>query len=115
MWRAGKVPKFFHDEYRTPIAAPVVARAIWQLANRPPGGIVHLGGGKRLSRVDLGELVAQRHPELSPRFEIGSLRDYQGAPRAADTSLCCDKIQKLLPFPLPGLDAWLKENPQEPF
>ncbi len=114
-WRAGRVPKFFFDEYRTPIAAPVVARAIWWLANRPPGGIFHIAGNKRLSRVELGQLVAQRHTELSPKFESASLRDYQGPPRAPDTSLCCDKIQRLLPFQLPGLDEWLAANPQESF
>ena len=115
MWRAGKVPKFFADEYRTPIAAPVVAKAIWALADNPPPGIFHLGGSKRLSRVDMGRLLAERHPELSPKFESGSVKDFKGPPRAPDTSLRSDKIQKLLPFALPGLDDWLKTNPQEPF
>jgi dTDP-4-dehydrorhamnose reductase len=114
-WRAGRVPKFFSDEFRSPIAAPVAARAIWSVAGQPPPGVYHLGGSARLSRLEIGRLVAARHPELSPRFESASLRGYQGAPRAPDTSLRCDKMQKLLPFPLPGLDQWLTDNPEEPF
>jgi dTDP-4-dehydrorhamnose reductase len=60
-------------------------------------------------------LVAARCPELNPRLEPGSLRDYQGPPRAPDTTLNCAKIQKLLPFPLPGLTQWLNEHPEEAF
>ena len=115
VWSEQGVPKFFMDEYRTPIAAPVAARAVWELAASGATGIYHLGGSKRMSRLEIGKLVAARHPELDPHFLAGSLRDYHGAPRAPDTSLCCDKIQKLLSFPLPGLDDWLRDNPLEPF
>lgn len=114
-WRAGKIPRFFSDEFRSPIAAPVAARAVWELAARRATGLFHLAGARRLSRLEIGQLVAARHPELHPRFESGSLREYQGAPRPPDTSLCCRKIQKLLSFPLSGLGEWLTDNPQEPF
>jgi len=114
-WREGKTMRFFYDEFRSPLAAPVAARAVWELAAKAAPGIFHLGGSKRLSRLEIGQLVAARHPELSPRFEGRSLRDYQGAPRSPDCSVCCDKIQRLLSFPLPGLSEWLTANPQEAF
>jgi len=110
-WRAGKTPRLFHDEFRTPMIAPVAARAIWELAESGQGGLYHLGGAERMSRARMGELVAARHPELNPRVETCSLREYQGPPRSADTSLNSAKIQALLSFPLPGLSAWLNENP----
>jgi dTDP-4-dehydrorhamnose reductase len=114
-WQQDRTVKLFADEFRSPLVAPVAARAVWELAERQTPGIFHLGGGERLSRLDLGKLVAARHPELSPRFEAVSLSTYQGAPRAPDTSLCCTKIQGLLSFRLPGLGQWLTENPDAPF
>ena len=114
-WRAGKAPRLFSDEFRSPIAAPVAARALWELAAARRSGIYHLGGAQRLSRFEIGRLVASRHPELSPRLESTSLREFQGAPRPPDVSLDCRKLQALLSFPLPGLAQWLAENPEAPF
>jgi dTDP-4-dehydrorhamnose reductase len=114
-WAQGKTVKLFHDEYRSPIAAAVTARAVWELAAHPQGGLRHLAGAERLSRLQIGQLLAERHPELHPRLESGSLREYQGAPRPADTSLNCAKIQPQLSFRLPTLTAWLRENPEDQF
>ncbi len=110
-WKAGKTLRLFSDEYRCPIDAAVTARAIWELARQTPPGIFHLAGSERLSRLQIGQLVAERHPELQPRIEACSLREYQGAPRPPDCSLNLGKIQQLLSFPLPGLTQWLAENP----
>jgi dTDP-4-dehydrorhamnose reductase len=131
-WAAGKTVKLFHDEFRCPIPAEITARAVWALvadadagreqrrrhpgqaglapSSRPLSGIWHLAGAERLSRLQIGRLVAARHPELKPHLESGSLRDYPGPPRPADTSLNCAKTQAVLPFQLPGLTAWLREN-----
>jgi dTDP-4-dehydrorhamnose reductase len=114
-WKRGRTLQFFFDEYRCPIAACVTARAIWELAASGRGGTYHLAGSERLSRAQIGELAAARHPELETRMEICSLREYPGAPRAADTSLNCAKIQPLLSFPLPGLTQWLREHPEDVF
>jgi dTDP-4-dehydrorhamnose reductase len=43
------------------------------------------------------------------------LREHTAAPRPADTSLNCAKIQPLLSFPLPGLTQWLRDHPEEVF
>lgn len=114
-WREGRGVRLFTDEYRSPIPAAVTAQVVWALVAKERPGLYHLAGSERLSRWQIGRLVAARCPELNPRIEPGSLRDYQGPPRAPDTTLNCAKIQKLLPFPLPGLTQWLNEYPEEAF
>jgi dTDP-4-dehydrorhamnose reductase len=115
VWAQGKTLQLFHDEYRSPISATVTARAVWELAARPRGGLWHLAGAERLTRLQIGQLLAARHPELAARIESCPRRDYQGAPRPEDTSLNCAKIQPHLSFRLPGLTAWLRDNPADPF
>jgi dTDP-4-dehydrorhamnose reductase len=114
-WQAGRTLTLFTDEFRCPIPATITARATWALTLQDKSGLYHLAGSERLSRWEIGQLVAARWPQLDPRLRPGSLRDYQGAPRSPDTSLNCAKIQALLSFPLPGLSAWLKANPHEVF
>ena len=52
--------------------------------------------------------------EWNPKIESCSLRDYDGPPRAADTSLDCSKLQQLLSFPLTGLTEWLGSSATQP-
>ena len=113
-WTRGDTVKLFRDEYRCPIPAEVTARAIWELvlANRP--GLYHLAGSERMSRLQIGQAIAESQPESNPKIESCSLRDYVGPPRAADTSLDCSKLQKLLSFPLPGLSEWLGSGTKQP-
>ncbi|HOW65753.1 MAG TPA: SDR family NAD(P)-dependent oxidoreductase, partial [Verrucomicrobiota bacterium] len=56
-------------------------------------------------------LMAQRCPELHPRMEPASLREYSGPPRPPDTTLDCAKAQRVLRFSLPGLAEWLAHHP----
>ena len=114
-WQAGKTLKLFRDEFRSPLPATVTARAVWELAAQNKPGIYHIAGRERLSRWQIGQLVAARWPQLNPRLEPGSLADYQGAPRSPDTSLNCAKAQPLLSFQLPSLKQWLDANPTENF
>ena len=114
-WHAGQTMRLFTDEFRSPIPAEATARAIWELAARNPPGLYHVAGSERLSRWQIGQLLAARWPQLNPRIEPGSLKDYKGAPRAPDTSLNCAKAQKLLAFRLPGLAEWLSTHPDEAF
>jgi dTDP-4-dehydrorhamnose reductase len=114
-WAAGRTLRLFTDEFRSPIPAVVTARAIWELIERRATGLYHLAGSQRLSRWDIGRLIAARWPQLQPRMQPGSLRDYQGAPRPPDTTLDCGRAQGLLSFPLPGLEDWLKAHPEVPF
>ena len=115
VWASGKPLKLFYDEYRAPISATVTVRALWEFATHPRGGVWHLAGTERLSRWQIGQLLAARHPELMARVESCSRLEYLGAPRPEDTSLNSSKIQQLLSFPLPGLTSWLRQNPDDPF
>jgi dTDP-4-dehydrorhamnose reductase len=114
-WKRGQTIKLFFDEFRCPIPAAVTARATWELAATEAGGVYHLAGAEKLSRVQIGKLAAARHAELETRIEACSLTQYQGPPRPADTSLNCAKIHKLLSFALPGLTQWLRDNPDDIF
>lgn len=114
-WGRGETLRLFTDEYRCPISAKETARAVWNLVTQGRTGLFHVAGSERLSRWDIGQLLARRCPELNPKLEPASLKEYAGAPRAPDTSLNCSKAQQFLPFPLPGLTRWLEQHPGEPF
>jgi dTDP-4-dehydrorhamnose reductase len=111
----GRALRLFTDEFRSPIPAVATARAVWELAALDQPGIYHVAGSERLSRFQIGQLVAARWPQLHPKIEAASLAEYTGAPRPPDSSLNCAKAQKHLSFPLPGLTEWLAANPNESF
>lgn len=114
-WQVEQTPSFFIDEYRSPIPAAITARATWELLQQKRTGLFHLAGAERMSRASIGEVLAVRWPQLHPKFKVSSLKEYRGAPRAPDTSLNSAKAQAHLSFPLPGLTAWLRDNPTETF
>jgi dTDP-4-dehydrorhamnose reductase len=105
----GRTLSLFEDEFRCPIPAEITARAIWEIVGE--SGIFHLCGAERLSRYEIGELVAANHPELNPKITRGRLRDYQGSPRPPDTSMDCSKIQAKLSFQLPRFSDWARQQP----
>ena len=106
-WRAGQRARLFFDEFRCPIPAPITARAIWELAAKSAAGLYHLAGSERLSRLQIGQLLAARCPELNPRIEPCSQQSYSGPPRPPDVSLDCSKVRSLLSFALPAFSHWL--------
>ena len=105
--KAGKNVTLYADEFRCPLPAGVIARAVWELAARRQPGLYHLGGSERLSRWEIGEVLRPWYPELNGRLVKGSSQDHRGAPRPADLSLNCEKIQRCLSFPIPGFRSWL--------
>jgi dTDP-4-dehydrorhamnose reductase len=114
-WQQSQKLTLFTDEFRCPIPVTATAQAIWELSAANQPGLYHVAGSERLSRHQIGQLLAARWPQLNPKFQPGFLKDYQGAPRSPDTSLNSAKAQKLLSFHLPGLQTWLKAHPNEPF
>ena len=114
-WQRGQKLSFFTDEFRSPIHAQVTARACWELFSKRQTGIFHVAGNEKLSRAQIGEMLARRYQHLYPRFDTSSLKDYVGAPRSPDTSLDSSKAQAQLSFPLPGLTDWLCNNPYASF
>jgi dTDP-4-dehydrorhamnose reductase len=113
-WKRGAATKLFHDEFRSPLPAEVIARAIWEMVAARQPGLYHIAGSERLSRLEIGRLIAARWPELDARLEPSSFRDYDGPPRSPDTSLNSSKIQRLLSFPLPRFSDWLRDHPDAP-
>src|ERR1051326_2844776 len=109
----GQKLRLFIDEFRCPIPASVTAEAVWTLLQQSRPGLYHLAGSERLSRWAIGQLCAGLWPELNPQLEPASLREYDGAPRSPDTSLNCEKLQRLLPFRLPAFSEWLAAHPGE--
>jgi dTDP-4-dehydrorhamnose reductase len=114
-WKQGKKLRLFQDEFRCPIPAEVTAGATWELAAKNKAGLYHVAGRERLSRWQIGQLLAPRWPELNPQIEPCSRKEYQGAPRPEDTSMNCSKAQKALSFQLAGLGEWMSANPNERF
>jgi dTDP-4-dehydrorhamnose reductase len=113
-WERGETLRFFTDEFRCPIPAVVTAQVVWELVQRSVTGLYHVAGSERLSRHQIGELLAARWPHLQPRYEAMSLRDFCGGPRPPDVSMDCTKVQALLSFRLPAFSQWLREHPDEP-
>jgi dTDP-4-dehydrorhamnose reductase len=97
----------FTDEFRSPVPAGVVARAVWELIVQKQSGLYHLGGAERLSRMEIGEALAMKYPELASRLQPGSVAAYRGPQRPPDLSMRCEKLQSLLSFPIPGFRSWL--------
>jgi dTDP-4-dehydrorhamnose reductase len=114
-WQAGQGMNLFTDEFRCPIFAGETARAVWELMNQGRTGLFHVAGAEKLSRWQIGQLIAARWPQLNPKITPGSAKNFPGPPRALDTSLNITKVQKVLSVPLPGLTGWLAANPNEPF
>ena len=113
--QAGQGMTLFTDEFRSPIPAVETARAVWELVNQNRAGLYHVAGAERLSRLQIGELLVKRWPEVTAKIQAGSARDYPGPQRALDTSLDISKVQEALSKPLPRLSEWLAANPDELF
>lgn len=113
-WERGQTLSLFTDEFRNPIHAAMTARAVWALVRKNQPGLYHLGGRERMSRWEIGQLLAENWSPMEARMLATSLRDYQGPRRAPDTSMNSSKLQALLDFPLLGLREWLTANPREP-
>jgi len=124
-WQHGKTLTLFVDEFRCPIPAATTARAILHLAATgafdtraaTEARILHLAGAERLSRWEIGQILLAQHPQFNQQVRPGRLQNYKGEPRSPDTSLCCDKIQRILPFSLPKFSevCAARRFPIEPF
>lgn len=110
---AGQGMRLFTDEFRCPIPAMETARAVWELVQKDCAGLYHVAGSEKLSRWQIGSLLAKRWPEVMAKIEAGSAREFSGPPRALDTSLNIAKTQAVLTRPLPRFSQWLAENPDE--
>ena len=84
---SGKELRLFTDEFRTPLSARDAAGGLLLALKKACPGVLHLGGPQRLSRFEMGELIARAlgiQAAITPCLQ----RDVpMAAPRAADVSL----------------------------
>jgi dTDP-4-dehydrorhamnose reductase len=85
--RGGRELRLFVDEFRTPVSAGAAANGLL-MALTVGDGILHLGGRERISRYDLGILLAEMLGADPGLIKPGRQRDRTvGAPRPPDLSL----------------------------
>lgn len=86
--RVGKKIHLFTDEFRTPASARAASQGLLLAIEKKVAGILHLGGKERISRYDLGLLIAdvwQLSPDAIASAKQADLDTI--APRSPDTSL----------------------------
>ena len=106
-WRSGEKTRLFTDEFRCPIAAGSTSLLIWEMVQRDLCGLYHLAGSEKLSRWQIGQLLAARE-KLEAKIEAASIKEYAGAPRAPDTSLDCRKLEQALGIRMPAFTESLE-------
>jgi dTDP-4-dehydrorhamnose reductase len=85
--RGGRELRLFVDEFRTPVGVGAAAKGLL-MALTVGAGILHLGGRERISRYDLGILLAEILGADPGLIKPGRQRDRSvGAPRPPDVSL----------------------------
>lgn len=78
----------FEDEWRTPIDYATAARGLVDIGCDGAGGIWHLGGPERLSRLEMGERLARFLNCDQPPFDVTRRGDIPGGDqRPRDVSL----------------------------
>ncbi len=107
-WTQGRTLPLFTDEFRNPLHARFTARAAWELMLQGAQGIHHVAGADRLSRWQIGELLAQQCQVSARLIAPETLATYQGAPRSPDSTLNCQATQRLLRFTLPSFADWIQ-------
>jgi dTDP-4-dehydrorhamnose reductase len=82
----------YRDEWRSPTHVDDLARAAWELAALDVNGVYHLAGLERLSRLELGHILAGLF-----RYNVARIREAnRPAERPRDTSLDSSRAVALL-------------------
>ena len=105
---AGRRPRLFEDQYRTPIDPESVADAVVRALDRTVSGRFHVGGRERLSRYELGLRVA-RVLRLGGDFERAS-QATQDVRRPADASLDSSRARRELGWEPRPLDEAIRDG-----
>jgi len=96
--REGRQVTMFADEWRTPLAMPAAAAALVEIARSDVTGLLHVGGCERLSRLEMGQCLAD-HLGTSRSVLLCASRNSVAAaePRARDVSLDSSRWRSLFP------------------
>jgi dTDP-4-dehydrorhamnose reductase len=98
--------RLYEDEWRSPVDADSVARALRALATRPDlSGVFHLGGPERLTRHELGLRVARAVGAPAELVTAGRREGHRGAPRPRDVSLDSSRARLELGFEPVSIEA----------
>ncbi len=94
-FQAGGPVNLFDDEYRTPVYALDMARAIEKIIeNEPTHRLYHIGGPQRVNRVEYAQLLCDAAGCNPAPITSAKLADVDtGYPRARDVSLDSTRIQ----------------------
>lgn len=95
--KAGKKVYLFTDQFRNPVLVNNLANAIWELAENDYVGILHVGGGEKVSRFQMGKIMCELfHLPETLLVPITTAEASQVAPRPKDCSLEISLAKKLL-------------------
>ncbi len=109
--RAGRSPRLFTDEYRTPIDPESLAGALARLVKGDGAGLLHLGGPERLSRYELGLRVARAFGLPEDRITPALQSEHAGPDRRApDVSLDSTRARRDLGWEPRPLDAAIRDS-----
>lgn len=87
-----RIIKLFSDEFRTPASATSASNGILMLLQKKLYGLFHLGGRERISRFDMGTLIADLLDLNQPLIQKCLQKDFHTlAPRPKDVSLDSSK------------------------
>lgn len=95
--KKGEKINLFSDEFRTPVYALDIVRAIYQLIDKHGGPyrIYHLGGPERMTRIQFAEMLIQLRGHDRSLIQPVRLSDHStGYARPADVSLNSKRIQE---------------------
>ncbi len=91
-----KPVKLFTDQFRSPISISEASKIIYKIIELDaPTGIYNLGGQERLSRYELGELLAKKVGSKAELLIPSSLKEAETVPYVKDVSLNTNKIRNL--------------------
>lgn len=114
--RAGDKVTLFQDQYRSPIHIRSMVQVLNAACVLEFSGLLHVGGGRRMNRLDTGFAVARAYGLPSDSIESASFKAH---PRAevltADNSYDISRLKQLMPFlKLRSLDDELAEDAHGP-
>jgi dTDP-4-dehydrorhamnose reductase len=97
-FREGRPVSCFTDEWRSPLGLLPTARGLLAIAESDHVGMLHMGGPERLTRLEMGERLAQ-HVGADSGLIVRTTRESfaAGEPRPRDTSLDSTRFHQRFP------------------
>lgn len=96
--RQGQPLELFKDEWRSPLGMDAAAQALLALAKADVSGVLHLGGPEKLSRYEMGCMLAKMlgvKQELVQSIERSDMKSPE--PRPSDVSFNSTRWRQLMP------------------